>query len=107
MILGMFVAVVEFVELDVEFVELHVGGFRFHVFALYPDSEGSRSLLVCSCLFLAILLLISIVLVSVLFAEVERKDVVVVEKKLDVVVVEHCSKICCRRMSVDQLAVDL
>ena len=44
---------------------------------------------------------------SVLFAEVERKDVVVVEKKLDVVVVEHCSKICCRRMSVDQLAVDL
>ena len=43
---------------------------------------------------------------SVLFAEVERKDVVVVEK-LDVVVVEHCSKICCRRMSVDQLAVDL
>ena len=45
---------------------------------------------------------------SVLFAEVERKDVVVVEK-LDVVVVEveHCSKIDCRRTFVDQLAVDL
>ena len=44
----------------------------------------------------------------VLFAEVEMKDVVVVEK-LDVVVVdvEHCNKICCRRMFVDQLAVDL
>ena len=55
MILGMFVAVVEFVELDVEFVELHVGGFRFHVFALYPYSEGSQSLLACSYLFLAIL----------------------------------------------------
>ena len=39
---------------------------------------------------------------SVLFAEVERKDVVVVETE-DVVVVEveHCSRLDCRRMFVD------
>ena len=41
---------------------------------------------------------------SVLFAEVERKDVVVVEKE-DVVVVEveHCNKIDCWSKMVDQL----
>ena len=46
---------------------------------------------------------------SVLFAEVEKKDVVVVVEKEDVVVVEveHCNKIDCRRTFVGQLAVDL
>ena len=45
---------------------------------------------------------------SVLFAEVEKKDVVVVEKE-DVVVVEveHCNKIDCRRTFVGQQVVDL
>ena len=45
---------------------------------------------------------------SVLFVEVEKKDVVVVEKE-DVVVVqvEHCNMIYCRRTFVDQQVVGL